>query len=85
VIQTAELLENFCVCRVLLQDTLVRLFCRDELVQGAKGIRSPVRQSAAKIFPAHILLLLVDVADLKPDVDLGERTWRIVEDVAEAL
>ena len=39
-----------------------------------------IRQS-----PTHILLLLVDVTDLKPDVDLGEGSWRVLKDVAEAL
>ena len=84
-IQTAELLEDFCVCWILLKNTLVRLFRRDELVQRAEGISLSVRRRAATFFPTHILLLLVDVADLEPDVDLGEWTWRIVEDVAEAL
>jgi hypothetical protein len=33
----------------------------------------------------HILLLLVDVTDLEPDVDLGKRSRRVLKDVAEAL
>jgi hypothetical protein len=33
----------------------------------------------------YIFLLFVDMSDLEPDVFLGERTRRVIDDVVEAL
>jgi hypothetical protein len=33
----------------------------------------------------YILLLFVDVADLKPDVLFGQRAWGIIDNIFEAL
>jgi hypothetical protein len=36
-------------------------------------------------FKTYVLLLLMDVADLEPDVLLGERARRVIHNVLEAL
>ena len=33
----------------------------------------------------HILLLFVDVSNLEPDVDFGERSRRILQNISETL
>jgi hypothetical protein len=38
-----------------------------------------------QVWVAYIFLLFVDMSDLEPDVFLGERTWRVIDNVVEAL
>lgn len=85
-IQSAELLQHFRVRRVLLKYSFVRFFRCDELrnrrVTGELWHERAGREERAC---THVLLLFVHVTDLEPDIDLGERPGRIVEDVSEAL
>jgi hypothetical protein len=82
-IESTELLQYLCVSWVLLKHSFVRFFrcdeLRDRICKLANHSKSADKQST------HILLLFVDVTNLEPDVDFGERSRRIVEDVSEAL
>lgn len=81
VIKPAELLEDLCVVRALDQDPFVRFFGLLELQRGLglHGVEEKWREIT------YVLGLLVDVTDLEPDVQIGERSWRIPEDAIEAL
>ncbi len=50
---------------------MIRVFGKNALVGLLGGV--------------ELLLLLVNVTNLEPDVDLGEWAWRVVEDVSEAF
>lgn len=78
--EPAELLEDLCVVFIVLKDTLVCFLCRDKLI-GMLAISLDFEASWA----THVFLLLVNVADLKPDVFLLQWTRRIVHNVPEAL
>jgi len=57
-----------------------------ELLQDLGVVRVGLQHAVVGILGRVVLLLLlVDVADLEPDVDLRQRPRRVGEDVLEAL
>lgn len=84
-VESAELLKDLGVCGVLRQYSLVRLLGRDELCTGGRAgsAFAPSEESEPKT--THVFLLLVDVPNLEPDVDLREWSRRVLQNVAEAL
>ena len=84
-VKASELLKDLGMGRVFGKDAVVRFLGSEELVIS-KSRSVPQRKVQGRtIGGTHILLLLVDVANLEPDIDLGQRPWRILQDVAEAL
>lgn len=70
-VQPAELLENLGVLGVALENTLVGRLGAIKL----EGVRSKATKSA-RGGEAYIFLLLVDMANLEPDVFLGQGARR---------
>lgn len=56
---------------------------KDESGQYSQRKKGRAETEAKK--RTNLLLLLVNVSDLEPDIDLGERTRRVLEDEFEAL
>ena len=78
VIEPTELLQDFGVIGIVLQYTLVR-------VLSSVILKWPSARGTSRGGVTHVFLLLVDVSNLEPDVDLGQRFRRIVQDIAETL
>jgi len=77
VVEPSELLEHFCVGRVVRDDAFVCIFCTEILKE-----MSVVYVNAGKA--PYIVLLFIDMPDLEPDVGMGEGTWWVAEDAVEA-
>lgn len=79
-VQPTQLLQDLGVVRVVLKDTRVRRLGRVVLshCQQLAHIGDPNKTT-------HVLLLLMHMANLKPDVLFAQRLWWIRDDVAEAL
>lgn len=82
VVEASELLKDLGVGGILSEHSLIRFLGGEKLGRGKSELMFKARNSTAT---THVLLLLVDVADLEPDVNLGERSRRILQYVAEAL
>ena len=79
-IQPPQLLEDLGVRWVICDDAFVGIFCT-VVLEGR------VRGTYAKMEPkkTYIFLLLVDVADLEPDISVSEGARRISENAIEAV
>lgn len=79
VVEPPKLLENLGMVRIALQHTLVSrssgIILKRISVSGVSGIRRPT----------HILLLLVNMANLEPDVFFCQRARGVANDVFETL
>lgn len=78
--QPAELLQYFRVLRISLKDSSVGSLC--SLVLKCKLALGMVRSS---ISGTHVFLLLVDMADLKPNIFLSQWPRRVGHNIFEAL
>ncbi len=76
--QPAKLLQNLCMIRVSLQHSSVSAFCSLILM-------SPSAMARLLNPDTYVLLLLIDMADLKPDILFCEWPGRIGDDPFEAL
>jgi hypothetical protein len=87
VVEPSELLKDLGVLGIFVKDAFVGFLGQDVLCvlnkSRVSGQRVEKRKEQGRI--AYLLLRLVNVTDLKPDVDLGQRTRWILENVAEAL
>lgn len=81
VVEPTKLLENLGVVGVTLQHASIGTLSRFELDKEV----SMARRSTRLISGTYILLLLVDVADLEPDVLLGEGARGVINNILEAL
>ena len=73
-----QLLQDLCMFWVPVKYTAIRSF-------GALKLEGYKQWQGRTKGQAYVFLLLVDMANLKPDVLLAERTWRVSNDVLEAL
>ena len=79
VMQPAKLLENFCMIGVSVQNPSIRRL---------GGIILETRLANSDEFPQGltcVFLLLVYVANLEPNVFFGEWSWRVGDNILEAL
>jgi hypothetical protein len=81
VMEPAQLLQNLGVVRIALENPMIRGFGVFVLSRPSEwGMRRVDGKS-----DTHIFVLLMHVADLEPNVLLGEGRRRVVDDVLEAL
>lgn len=78
--QPAELLQYFRVLRISLKDSSVGSLC--SLVLKRKLTLDKVRSSISE---THVFLLLVNMADLKPNIFLSQWPRRVGHNIFEAL
>ena len=81
-VQPAQLLEDFSMIRVLLDDALVGV-PRANMLQVAHQINE--RQNEIPSWSTYVTLLLEDMPNLEPDVGVRKGTGRIPQDAIEAL
>ena len=80
-VEPAELLQDLGMIGVPVQDALVRRLCAVILQKGVL----PCARDDSLALGTYVFLLLMHVADLEPDVLLGQgRRWRL-HDVFETL
>lgn len=79
-VEPTELLENLGMVRVSVKNAAVRRLSRLEL---HKMLDTEI--GSGEVVVTYVLLLLVDMADLEPDVLLGQGTRRLIDDKFEAL
>lgn len=79
-IKPTELLEDLCVSRIVSDNALISILRANMLTT-----RNEVNEVAGMIKPAYVFLLLVNMADLEPNVCMGERAGRVPENAIETV
>lgn len=79
VVEPAKLLKNLGMVGIPLEHALIRGLSRIILSNSSACFPTETREYT------YILLLLVDMANLEPNVFFGERAWGIADDVFKAL
>ena len=77
-IKPTELLKDLCMSRVVSNNALIGIFRADMLMAGSEIVRN-----VRIIRTAYVFLLFVNMADLEPDVCMGERAGRVPENAVE--